>query len=172
VDHPAAIVHDPRMRASDRARERTARLLRRRCDEGYLSLDTFEDRLEGVFRAREVEELAVLTEDLPAIGILDRIRQWRIGRRSAPPPQGVRLPLELIGERPVVLGRSRRCDVVLDDETVSRIHAELRRGHDGWYLRDLSSSNGTCVDGRPIARAERVYPGARIRLGGCQVLLL
>jgi len=165
------MVHDPRMRASDRARERTARLLRRRCDEGYLSLDTFEDRLEGVFRARDVEELAALTEDLPAIGVLDRIRQWRIGRRGAP-PQGVRLPLELVGDRPLVLGRSRRCDVVLDDDTVSRVHAELRRAGDGWYLRDLSSSNGTCIGGRPIASAERVFPGERIRLGGCQVLLL
>jgi hypothetical protein len=165
------MVHDPPMRASDRARERTARLLRRRCDEGYLSLDTFEDRLESVFRARDAEELAALTDDLPAIGVVDRIKQWRVARRT-PPPQGVRLPLELVGERPFVLGRSRRCDVVLDDDTVSRIHAELRRAHDGWYLRDLSSSNGTCISGRPIAGAERVLPGERIRLGGCQVLLL
>jgi hypothetical protein len=166
------MVHDPRMRASDGARERAARLLRRRCDEGYLSLDTFEERLEGVYRARAVEDLAALTADLPAIGLVDRIRQWRVGRRRVPPPEGVRLPLELVGERPLVLGRSRRCDVVLDDDTVSRIHAELRRTDDGWYLRDLSSSNGTCVAGRPIARPERVVPGERILLGGCQVLLL
>lgn len=159
------------MRASDRARDRAARLLRRRCDEGYLSLDTFERRLECAFRARDAEELAALTDDLPAIGFVDRIRQWRSIRRAAP-PQGVRLPLELVGDRPLVLGRSRQCDVVLKDDTVSRIHAELRRADDGWYLRDLRSSNGTCVDGRPIARAERVFPGERIALGGCEVRLL
>jgi pSer/pThr/pTyr-binding forkhead associated (FHA) protein len=71
-----------------------------------------------------------------------------------------------------VLGRSRRCDVLIDDDTVSRVHAELRRGDDGWYLRDLSSRNGTFVAGRPVAHAERVLPGERIQLGGCEVHLL
>ena len=159
------------MRASDRARERAARLLRRRCDEGYLSLDTFEARLEGVYRARDVEELAALMEDLPAVGFLARIEQWRVVRRAAA-QHDVRLPLELVGDRPLVLGRSRRCDVLLDDDTVSRMHAELRRDDDGWYLRDLSSSNGTFIAGRPITRAERVLPGVRIQLGGCHVQLL
>jgi Domain of unknown function (DUF1707) len=46
------------MRASDQARERTVSLLRRRWDEGYLSLDTFERRVEDVYRARSAEELA------------------------------------------------------------------------------------------------------------------
>jgi FHA domain/Domain of unknown function (DUF1707) len=159
------------MRASDRARDRAARLLRRRHDEGYLSVDTFERRLECVFRARAVEELAALIDDLPAIGLAARIRQWRLGRRAVP-PHGIRLPLELVGDRPLVLGRSRRCDVVLDDDTVSRIHAELRRADDGWYLRDLRSSNGTSVDGRPIEHAERVIPGEQILLGGCPVQVL
>jgi FHA domain/Domain of unknown function (DUF1707) len=159
------------MRASDRARDRTVRLLRRRYDEGYLSVDTFERRVECVYRARDVTTLAGLTDDLPAIGFVDRVRQWRLRRRSVA-PDAVRLPLELVGERPLVLGRSRRCDVLLDDDTVSRVHAELRRGDDGWYLRDLSSSNGTFVAGRPIARAERVVAGERIHLGGCEVRLL
>ena len=46
------------MRASDQARERTAALLRRRCEEGYLSLDTLERRVEDVYRARSTEQLA------------------------------------------------------------------------------------------------------------------
>jgi FHA domain/Domain of unknown function (DUF1707) len=159
------------MRASDRARDRAARLLRRRCDEGYLSLDTFERRLECAYRARDVEELVALSVDLPAIGLAARIRQWRLARRR-PPRRGIRLPLELVGGRRLVLGRSRRCDVVLHDDTVSRVHAELWRGEDGWYVRDLRSSNGTTVRGRTIASAERVLPGEQILLGACQIQLL
>ena len=163
------------MRASDLARERAAALLRRRCDEGYLSLDTFERRLEAVYRARSTDELAGLTADLPAIGFLRRLGQWRLGRASTPSPavrQGVRLPLELVGERPLVLGRSRYCDVTLRNDTVSRTHAELRRLHDGWSLRDLGSSNGTWIDGRLVTGAERVTPGQQVALGDCPVLLL
>ena len=92
------------MRASDHARERTAGLLRRRCDEGYLSLDAYERRLERTLRARSLEELAGLAADLPPVGIVARLRQWRSGP-SPLPPAGVRLPLELIGTRPLVLGQ-------------------------------------------------------------------
>ncbi len=35
------------------------------------------------------------------------------------------------------IGRSRDCDVVLDDAGVSRRHAELRPGPDGWTVADL-----------------------------------
>ena len=45
--------------------------------------------------------------------------------------------------RVIVIGRSPDCDVVFDDDTVSRHHAELRLEIDGWTLVDLESSNGT-----------------------------
>ena len=86
--------------------------------------------------------------------------------------QGVRLPLELVGERPLVLGRSQCCDVTLKNDTVSRTHAELRRLHDGWSLRDLGSSNGTWIDGWLVTGAERVTPGQQVALGDCPVQLL
>jgi len=163
------------MRASELARERAAGLLRRRCDEGYLSLDTFERRLEDVYRAKDVDQLVGVTADLPAIGIAGRFKQWRVSRRAASwpvPVGGVRLPLELVGDRALVLGRSRSSDVVLNDNTVSRSHAILRRTNGCWYLRDLGSSNGTWVDGKPIARAEPVVPGDAVVLGDCIVHLL
>src|SRR5688572_11650123 len=91
----------PVMRTSDRARERTVALLRRRCGEGYLSLDTFERRVEDVYRARSAEQLAGLSADLPASGVIARLRQWRLGGRVDAAPQGLRLPLELVGDRPL-----------------------------------------------------------------------
>ena len=52
--------------------------------------------------------------------------------------------------RPVVIGRDDDCEVVADNPTVSRRHAELR--HDGthWHLVDLGSSRGTFVDGKNV----------------------
>jgi len=175
LDRRDPILQDASVRASEHARERAADLLRRRCEEGYLSLDTFERRLEEVYRAKEVEQLLGLTADLPAVGIAGRFRQWRVGHRvrfARVPAEGVRLPLELVGDRAFILGRSRSCDVVLSDDTVSRSHAVLRRTAEGWSIRDLGSSNGTWVNGEPIERTRIVVPGDAVVLGGCLVNLM
>lgn len=44
------------------------------------------------------------------------------------------------------IGRGDYADVVLDDVTVSRNHAEIRRMPEGWSLRDVGSLNGTYVN--------------------------
>ena len=65
----------------------------------------------------------------------------------------------------VVIGRSKQADCVINDENVSRRHAELRRGPDGtWLVSDLGSTNGTKVNGRPVQRA-RLNPGDYVELG-------
>lgn len=53
-----------------------------------------------------------------------------------------------------VLGRSRDCDVQIEDANVSRQHAELRREDDGFWIVDLDSTNGVEVDGRRVKRAK------------------
>ncbi len=54
----------------------------------------------------------------------------------------------------VVVGRGAYCDVRLDDSTVSRRHAEIRRDeHGGWSLHDLDSANGTICDGAVVTSA-------------------
>ena len=53
-----------------------------------------------------------------------------------------------------VLGRSRECDVQIEDLNVSRRHAELRRESDGFWIVDLDSTNGVEVDGRRVKRAK------------------
>jgi pSer/pThr/pTyr-binding forkhead associated (FHA) protein len=47
------------------------------------------------------------------------------------------------------LGRYRDCDIVLDDVTVSRYHAELRRDGDRYTITDSGSLNGLYVNQRP-----------------------
>ena len=67
----------------------------------------------------------------------------------------------------MTIGRSRQCDVVVDDATVSRRHA-LFSEHDGqWTVEDLGSKNGTAVNGvlvsapTPLAAGDVVGFGAR-----------
>ena len=55
----------------------------------------------------------------------------------------------LSGNR-VLIGRSRDCDVTLDDPNVSRRHAELRREGSTWLVSDLGSTNGVKVNGRRV----------------------
>jgi len=49
-----------------------------------------------------------------------------------------------------VLGRSLDCDIVINDEAVSRQHAEIFFTAEGWKIRDLKSSNGSYVNGKRI----------------------
>src|SRR4051812_13836562 len=57
--------------------------------------------------------------------------------------------LTLPEERETVVGRDVECDVVLDDDRVSRRHARITPGPSGWSIADLGSKNGTLVDGMP-----------------------
>lgn len=65
---------------------------------------------------------------------------------------------------PFVIGRSRECDLVLDDPNVSRRHAELRREDGGWVVQDLGSTNGIKLNGRR-SRGGPLSPGDEITLG-------
>ena len=71
----------------------------------------------------------------------------------------------VLGSQGAVLGRSRECDVVLDDENVSRKHAEVRPSGGSWIVSDLGSTNGVKVNGRRIGRPQSLKPGDRIEIG-------
>ena len=52
------------------------------------------------------------------------------------------------------IGRSPDCGIFLDDVTVSRKHAILREGDDGFFIEDQGSLNGTYVNRRRVESAE------------------
>jgi len=52
-------------------------------------------------------------------------------------------------------GRLGTLEIVLDDSSVSRKHAELRASPHGWIVRDLGSTNGTFVNGVRLGAEER-----------------
>ncbi|HYO85848.1 MAG TPA: DUF3662 and FHA domain-containing protein [Dermatophilaceae bacterium] len=67
-----------------------------------------------------------------------------------------------------VVGRDASADITLDDPGISRQHCEIRVTHDGPHLRitvrDLSSTNGTFVNGERIS-SQHVEAGDRLTLG-------
>jgi hypothetical protein len=75
------------------------------------------------------------------------------------------------GEPEVKLGRGPDNDLVVDDATLSRSHLALARGADGaWTVRDLGSSNGTRLGGRPVGPAPvRLEPGAQLEAGAVRL---
>lgn len=78
----------------------------------------------------------------------------------------IRLPAK------AVIGRGADCDVVLDDDSVSRKHAELARDDRGVYrVKDLESGNGTFLNGKPVGREPLLVPeGAKLRFGDVELL--
>ncbi len=80
-------------------------------------------------------------------------------------PGGERVPLD----RRLAIGRAPASDLVLEDPSVSRAHAEIAVSEDGATLEDAGSSYGTFVDGNAVSGAVALSPGMRIELGDCRL---
>jgi putative nucleotidyltransferase with HDIG domain len=52
----------------------------------------------------------------------------------------------------IVIGRSTEVDLHVDDKFISKKHARILVVHDSYYIEDLSSRNGTLVNGEPVTR--------------------
>jgi hypothetical protein len=97
---------------------------------------------------------------------LHAARTARAGR-AVVVADGKRMP---VGPGGAVIGRSRECDIVLQDSNVSRRHAEIRpTGGDGWTITDLGSTNGVRVNGRAISAATPLHSGDDIAVGTVDV---
>lgn len=100
-------------------------------------------------------------------------------RFQRPPPTDS-LVLELRKRTPesmeITLGRAPECDILIEDATVSRLHAVFRKApHTGmWHVVDAESHNGTfqagviIVPGRPTPLFER----AALRFGAVEMSFL
>jgi hypothetical protein len=74
-----------------------------------------------------------------------------------------------LSSRGAVMGRSRDCDVVLDDANVSRRHAEVRPSGGSWIVNDLGSTNGIKINGRRADGPQSIRDGDVIELGTSRV---
>jgi FHA domain len=159
------------MRYPGDARRRMERTLNAAYGDGLLSEQTLAHRLHVLFGS-ELVDPSGLVGDLT-------LRSWEravalLRRAFAEPPRAPGPPLLALdwsgAREELLLGRHAGCDVVLPDPSVSRRHAWLtfRDGH--WILRDLDSTNGTCVNGERVVRCE-LEPGDRLRLGSAELLV-
>ena len=69
----------------------------------------------------------------------------------------------------VTIGRSEESDIFLVDPSVSRNHAEMSLDSEGPSVRDLSSTNGTYVNGERVETVRRVHSGDVLTFGNTQL---
>lgn len=67
---------------------------------------------------------------------------------------------------PLVLGRGEESHIQIHEHSVSRRHARIEMGADGYYVADLQSTNGTFVNDMPVTHA-RLHDGDYLRVGNC-----
>lgn len=91
-----------------------------------------------------------------------RLREWGGDRVHMLPAAGEGL-----------IGTTEGCQIRLEDRTarVSRKHARIWRGHEGWMIEDAGSKNGIRIDGvRVGCGASSIDPGVEIGIGGLTLL--
>jgi hypothetical protein len=140
------------------ARQGTLRSLSHAYAHGLVTTATLEQRVGEALRARDHDGLATCLWDLPRPAPWWRRRAAPVGRRPhallveddeqllrivLPPAPGL-----------VVIGRHSGCDVRVANTSVSRHHAAISARGGICRVRDLGSTNGTSLNGRPIDVAD------------------
>ncbi|HSU26147.1 MAG TPA: FHA domain-containing protein, partial [Pyrinomonadaceae bacterium] len=68
------------------------------------------------------------------------------------------------------IGRSARSDVCIPDAFASRLHAEVRKEGDSFWLQDLGSANGTRYNGTPVKASVPLSTGGEIQIGETKIV--
>jgi hypothetical protein len=106
------------------------------------------------------DETAAHTQVIPSVSQQPR------ARLLLQTPSGTHtIPLE---STLLTVGRGLNNDVILEDTRVSRHHAQLRYRSRRFWVTDLSSTNGTYVNGEPVEE-RALRDGDVISLGGLEV---
>jgi Protein of unknown function (DUF3662)/FHA domain len=99
--------------------------------------------------AREAEELGLAHQPRALLNVG--------GKRHQIPPDGA------------VLGRSRECEITIEDPNISRRHAQMRLENGSWSIVDLGSTNGIEVNGERVDAAT-LESGDRIVMGRTELV--
>ncbi|MBK9153134.1 MAG: SpoIIE family protein phosphatase [Chloracidobacterium sp.] len=68
------------------------------------------------------------------------------------------------------IGRSARSDVCIPDAFASRLHAEVRKEGDSYWLQDLGSANGTRYNGALVKSSTPLTSGGEIQIGETSII--
>ncbi|HVF48564.1 MAG TPA: SpoIIE family protein phosphatase [Pyrinomonadaceae bacterium] len=74
-----------------------------------------------------------------------------------------------LGRLRITIGRSARNDICVPDPFASRVHAEVRREGDQYFLQDLGSANGTFFNGGRVNDPIPLANGTRIQIGETEI---
>src|SRR2546422_10896071 len=75
-----------------------------------------------------------------------------------------------LGRLRITIGRSARNDLCVPDPFASRVHAEVRREGDEYFLQDLGSANGTLYNGSSVHGNITLTAGGRIQIGETELI--
>jgi len=75
-----------------------------------------------------------------------------------------------LGRLRITLGRSARNDLCIPDPFASRVHAEVRREGEEYFLQDLGSANGTLYNGGSVEGTVPLTSGGRIQIGETEIV--
>lgn len=82
------------------------------------------------------------------------------------PRKGAQFTIQ--GEK-MLIGREPPVDLLVEDSSASRRHAQIYRKNGKWYLKDLGSTNGTYLDG-PLRASERIlWDGDVFKIGEWEI---
>lgn len=130
--------------------------------------------------------LAPTLARMPALGsAARRFANWGARAKAAPErgmrtlclrPAGGGAPFRLhTGGGGQTIGRGAGADIVVADDTVSKVHARIvyDRAAEKLNIQDLGSSNGTYLNGRPVSQFEDAVAqrGGRVRLGAVEFVV-
>jgi pSer/pThr/pTyr-binding forkhead associated (FHA) protein len=71
----------------------------------------------------------------------------------------------LLDQPLITLGRGTECDVLINDASISRQHAQFLRQVQGDYVQDLTSRNGTKVNNEPLTGPRLLVSGDVVSVG-------
>lgn len=83
------------------------------------------------------------------------------------PPSRDKYPLV---RRETSIGRNRNCDILLNNPTVSRLHAVVVCAKEGWYITDIRSQAGVLVNGKKIDKKAFIKTGDTVTLGAVTLI--
>jgi diguanylate cyclase (GGDEF)-like protein len=112
-------------------------------------------------RVEKVTETLTTRPKLPLVGTTRNACLVHIYPTG--PGMGARYTL---GDGAITLGRGSDCDICINENSVSRRHARIEPGEDGYYADDLQSTNGTYVNDVPASMV-RLRDGDYLRVGNC-----
>lgn len=67
-------------------------------------------------------------------------------------------------EHSLTIGRDPGCEIRLDNRLVSRNHAQIYWQDGDWFIRDLASKNGTCVNGQTLTHEICLRDGDEVQV--------